>query len=58
MRVYKVKLGYMPDSSGGFGFGMMLLFYPIIIAMIASGCIYAAYISGAFGEKDESEDKD
>jgi len=56
MRVYKVRVGYVPDSSGGFGFGMMLIFYPVIVAMIASACIYAAYVYGAFGESNEEEE--
>ena len=58
MKVYKVKIGYMPDSSGGFGFGLMLLFYPVIVAMIASACIYVASVHGAFGENDEEKSED
>ncbi|GEM_PF-5694473 len=55
MRVYRVKLGYQSDSSGGFGFGMMMLFYPIIASIIATGCIYAAYLKGVFDEEDEDK---
>ena len=55
MKVYRIKIGYMPDSSGGFGFGMMLMFYPILVAMIASACIYTAYVCGAFGDEEEDQ---
>ncbi len=56
MRVYKIKLGYMPDCSAGFGFVLMYPLASIIAALVASGCIYAAVQLGALS--DEASEKD
>jgi len=59
--VYRIKIGYMPDSSGGFGFVLMYPLASIIAALVASGCIYAAVQLGALSdeasEKDERSEK-
>lgn len=61
MKVYRIKIGYMPDSSGGFGFVLMYPLASIIAALVASGCIYAAVQLGALSdeasEKDERSEK-
>ncbi|ADC64508.1 hypothetical protein Ferp_0329 [Ferroglobus placidus DSM 10642] len=56
MKVYKVKFGYIPDCSSGFGF---ILTYPVAVtvaAVIAAGYIYALARLGVIGS-EEGEDK-
>jgi len=59
LKVYKVKIGCTPDSSGGFGFMLTYPFACLIAAVLASGCVYAAYRLGILEDsRDENKDED
>jgi len=57
MKVYKVRIGCAPDSSGGFGFMLTYPFACIIASILVSGCVYAAYRFGILGGENESENE-
>lgn len=55
MRVLKVRVGLLGDSSGGMGYSLTLPMYYVISGAIASACVYFAV---KMSEKKEKEEKD
>ncbi|WP_456327498.1 hypothetical protein [Archaeoglobus sp.] len=56
MKVYKIKMGCVPDSSGGFGFILMYPLACILAAILASGYIYAAVQLGVLDDEEADEE--